>query len=251
MAAGLTDNKAERALSCQLPSAAGQRLRLISWWVFWLLLMTVGLLLSQWQWQRADEKREINQARQEAESLYNPVVSPPPYSEITLTGNFRTEHSMWLDNRIHQGKVGVALLTPFIDIHGRWWLIDRGFVDTQGRRGDLEIFVPEADFSSPGRLLVITGTWQSLQQKKALVLGDLREGNRLQAVDLSYWPQAQKAFAGILHLSSSSDSRLRLERWWVANPMPAERHIGYSLQWFLLALLCLIFAIAGRRLLLK
>ena len=247
MATGVTNNKADRVLSCQLRLSNGQRMRLGFWWIFWLVLMVSGLALSQWQWQRADEKKQLQLQQNQQQTLYNPQTEPVAFSLITLTGYFHDQQSLWLDNRIYQGKVGVALLTPFIDINGRWWLVDRGFIYTAGKRGSLQHLLPEPDSS----LKVISGVWQLLN-KKQLVLADNREGDRLQSVELDAWPDVNRRYHGVLHLDTANPAQRSgngelLIPWWQASQISPERHIGYSLQWFLLALLALVFAVIGRR----
>lgn len=249
MATGISKNKAEHALNCQLKLRRGYSLRAFFWWLFWFSLIVAGLLLSHWQWQRAQLKSAILQQQNQAEILYNPQMLPESLSQITLTGYFLDEQSRWLDNRIYQGQVGVALITPFMDIHGRLWLVDRGFLNTQGRRGPLEAYNPVA--TKP--LIVVAGTWQRLDQRnRDLLLGNNQEGMRIQTLDLSLWPDHSEYFPGVLHLTSSSVQQLSLSGqrfipWWRSHQVSPERHLGYSLQWFLLAAVAGMFAILGRR----
>ncbi|KZZ48751.1 hypothetical protein A3759_17855 [Thalassolituus sp. HI0120] len=249
MKMGTFNNKAERRLKCQLKLRRGSSLRIFLWWCFWLSLIVAGLLLSQWQWQRAQVKRAIVQQQSQTDTFYNPQTLPESLSQLTLTGYFIDGQSRWLDNRIYQGQVGVALITPFMDIHGRLWLVDRGFVNTQGERGTLEAYQPVA--SRP--LIVVAGIWQRLDQRNQdLLLGNNQEGMRIQTLDLDVWPNSSQYFPGVLHLTSSSVEQLSVSGqhfipWWRSNQVSPERHLGYSLQWFLLAVVAGLFAILGRR----
>ncbi|WP_417578738.1 SURF1 family protein [Nitrincola sp.] len=217
--------------------------RLISltlWWGLWMSLMLVGLALANWQWQRAAEKTELLTQWAATEMLYNPVVEPENLAQVTLTGHFLAEETLWLDNRILQGQVGVAVLTPFVSDSGHWWLIQRGFIATVVDRR------VEPEVTTPNSSLEVSGYWQQLQQGN-LVFGDNREGNRLQSLDLSPWSHLpQPHFQGVVHQSAGDG---QLASWWKPSQMPPERHIAYAVQWLCLAVLALVVAVIGHRVL--
>lgn len=234
---GLTQGKAATSSG---QSRAGVKLKKVMfyWWSFWLFLMVVGLLLANWQWQRAGEKQELQAAMQQAVVLENPTEEPPELAQVKLTGAFLGEHTLWLDNRILNGRVGVAALTPLVTSDERWWLVQRGFVATEVDRSQL----PE--ISTPSGKVVVQGRWQKLQGQ-GLVFGDNREGDRLQSISLEPWQKLQgEAFAGVVH-QETGDGRLQL--WWTANQMPPERHLGYAVQWLFLAGLALVMAVIGQQ----
>lgn len=222
---------------------APQVKRLISlglWWGLWISLMLVGLALANWQWQRAAEKTELLTQWAATEMLYNPVIEPENLAQVTLTGRFLAEETLWLDNRVLQGQVGVAVLTPFLADSGHWWLIQRGFIPTVvDRRVEPEVDTPEAS-------LEVRGYWQPLQQGN-LVFGDNREGNRLQSIALSPWSHLSAPhFQGVVHQNAGDG---QLAAWWKPSQMPPERHIAYAVQWLCLALLALVVAVIGHRVL--
>ncbi|SFX30558.1 SURF1 family protein [Marinospirillum alkaliphilum DSM 21637] len=210
----------------------------MGWYGFWLLLVVIGLLLANWQWQRAAEKQLLQQAMIDAPVLLNPTDMPPNLAQLQLTGYWLPERSLWLDNRILNGQVGVAALTPLMTDDGRWWLVQRGFAATGVDRG----YLPEDTVSS--RLVQVTGRWQWLDQS-ALVFGANREGDRLQSISLEPWEDLDRlVFNGVLHQESGDD---QLQPWWQPSQMTPERHLGYALQWLLLSLLALFMALMGRR----
>lgn len=225
------------------PKNTRQVKRLLSlalWWGLWMSLMIVGLALANWQWQRAAEKTELLIQWAATEMLYNPVVEPDNLAQVTLTGHFLANETLWLDNRVLQGQVGVAVLTPFLADTGYWWLIQRGFIPTVvDRRVEPEVTTPDAT-------LELNGYWQRLQQGN-LVFGDNREGNRLQSLDLSPWQHLQKPhFQGVVHQNGGEG---QLAAWWKPSQMPPERHVAYAVQWLCLALLALVVAVIGHRVL--
>ena len=236
----------KNAIKNDLP---GLYLGRILWWSVWLLVVFSGLVLSHWQWQRAAEKQQLLLQQQQADSSVNPHLEPAHLSEVILTGQFLNSHSLWLDNRTLNGQVGVALLTPFVDVAGRLWLIDRGFVNTQGKRGTLDQHLPSQHIpAEQSRLIVIHGIWQALNDTDTgFVLDDKPEGKRIPRIDLVYWPEATYYFSGVLHLQVNSQGLEERQRWWRPYQITPDKHLGYSLQWFLLAAVALVFAIVGRR----
>ncbi|MBE0507841.1 MAG: SURF1 family protein [Marinospirillum sp.] len=235
-----------------MPVSSGQsgvpvkhKTSLLLWWSFWLGLVVLGLLLANWQLQRGMEKQRIDAAMQEAPLRIYPaesevdVLPPAPLTRLQLRGEFMPERTLWLDNRILNGKVGVAALTPLQTRDGRWWLIQRGFVATSVDRSQLP------QISTPTGEVTLTGRWQPLQKSQALVFGDNREGDRLQSISLQPWQDlGELVFAGVVHQESGAGG---LDRWWSPSQMTAERHWGYAVQWLLLAGLALLMAFIGRR----
>lgn len=208
------------------------------WWPFWLTLVLVGLLLASWQWQRAGEKVLLARTLAEAPLLTNPQQPPPQLAELQLQGRWLSGRTLWLDNRIHQGRVGVAALTPLLTPEGRWWLVQRGFVATPVDRSLLPRLV------TPAGPVTLTGRWQELD-RRALVFGDNREGDRLQSISLEPWADLPgPVFAGVVH-QTAGDSLL--QPWWQPSQMTAARHRGYALQWLLLSVLALFTAVTGWR----
>jgi len=225
------------------PNNTRQVKRLVSltiWWGFWMTLIVVGVALANWQWQRAEEKTQLLESWAVTAELHNPVVAPDNLANVTLTGHFLAEETLWLDNRILDGQVGVAVLTPFVADTGHWWLIQRGFIPTQvDRRIEPEVSTPS------GSALEVSGRWQETQDN--LVFGDNREGNRLQSIDLHPWRHlSQPSFDGVIHQAAGDGY---LAGWWKPSQMPPERHIAYAVQWLCLALLALVVAVVGHRVL--
>ncbi len=86
------------------------------------LAIGVGIVLTvslgQWQMRRADEKRAL-QAAWDAAQAQPPVAldaglvaEPWVGRRVTVTGTFDEAHTVFLDNRTHQGVAGFFVLTP-------------------------------------------------------------------------------------------------------------------------------------------
>lgn len=200
--------------------------------------MALGLLLGLWQWERAADKREYLDRLAAAPHLDAPRETPPQGARVTLDGEYLVERTLYLDNRTHRGKLGVAVLTPLRGEDGRLWLVERGFLATGPRRD-----TPEA--ITPAGRVNITGRWQAAGESAPLY-GPNREGKRLQRIDLTAWQEVGTfAHDGWLHLDGGDGA---YPAWWRPSVMPPSRHLGYAVQWWGLALAALaVMVVGGRR----
>jgi surfeit locus 1 family protein len=100
-----------------------------------LLLFPCLIALGFWQLVRAEEKSELLAAHQ-AQQLAAPISIDelerqpnPAYQRVQLQGFFDARHTLLLDNRTRDGKVGVEVLQPFYDqASGLWLLLNRGWL---------------------------------------------------------------------------------------------------------------------------
>ncbi|SDK95464.1 Cytochrome oxidase assembly protein ShyY1 [Modicisalibacter muralis] len=207
------------------------------WWLGWSLLIVLGLVLGAWQWQRAEEKRDYLARLEAAPTLETPTQAPPEGSEVHLQGHYVPQATRFLDNRVLNGRVGVAVLTPLVDDEGRWWLVERGFVPIGPQREDPVIDTPS------GRVEV-SGQWQ-VAGERAPVFGPNQQGRWLQSIVLEAWQRSKRfAHPGWLHQVSGAGA---FASWWKPSVMPPSRHIGYAIQWWGLALAAAAVMVFGRR----
>ncbi|WP_232090211.1 SURF1 family protein [Billgrantia diversa] len=209
------------------------------WYLLWSLLVVLGLWLGLWQWERADDKRSYLARLDAAPTLEAPEEVPPPGTHLILQGEYLAQETLYLDNRTHEGQLGVAVLTPLRGDDGRLWLVQRGFLPTGPSRATPEAATPQGEVRLRGR-------WQADGDAPPL-FGPNREGRRLQRIELSAW-DLPSGFAhdGWLHLEQGPG---RLEPWWTPNVVPPSRHVGYAVQWWGLALAALaVMIVGGRRL---
>lgn len=198
--------------------------------------MALGICLGLWQWERADDKRLAMAHREAAPALTEPTTQPAQGAEVTLRGEYLAEHTLYLDNRIVDGRIGVAVLTPLRDAHGQLWLVQRGFLPTGPNREPPNAVTPNGS-------VVLRGEWQEVQAGGPLY-GDNVEGVRLQQLSLEPWQPVLGSFsyAGWLHADEGDGVLLP---WWEANVMPPSRHVGYAFQWWGLAAAALIVMVIG------
>ncbi|MDR9439234.1 MAG: SURF1 family protein [Halomonas sp.] len=215
------------------PSATRQ----IVWWGFWSCLVGLGIALGLWQWERAADKRDYLAGLADAPRIEAPTAAPPDGATLVLRGEYLAEQTLFLDNRTHEGRLGVAPLTPFRDIRGRTWLVQRGFLATGPTRATPSV-------ETPAGVVTLEGRWQAAGESAPL-FGPNREGKRLQRIDLSAWePEPTMAYSGWLHLDQGPG---HFASWWQPSVVPPERHLAYALQWWGLALAALVFMVMGLR----
>jgi len=215
-------------------------LRLCVWGCFWTVVVVAGVLLGLWQWERAADKQRSLDQRAAAPSLESPVSEPVEGATLRLHGEYLAANTLYLDNRILNGRLGVAVLTPLRDEHGQLWLIQRGFMETGSSRE------PPVS-ATPAGLVQVIGEWQ-VAHSDGLVYGNNLEGVRLQRLDLAPWTSAlgEFRFAGWVHAQEGDGV---LTPWWEANVVPPARHQAYAFQWWGLALAALaVMLIGGHRL---
>ncbi|WP_458527079.1 SURF1 family protein [Onishia taeanensis] len=207
------------------------------WWGFWSLLVVLGLVLGHWQWQRASQKEAYLEAIASAPTLVAPQEMPPEGSTLLLEGVYQADETRYLDNRTHDGQLGVAVLTPLRTRDGRRWLIERGFLSTGVSRETPQV-------TTPTGVVELRGQWQP-DGKRGPLFGANQEGLRLQRIQLDAWEAgADFALAGWLHLEEGPGL---LSPWWEPSVMPPSRHLGYAVQWWGLAAAALVVMLLGGR----
>ena len=194
-------------------------------------------MLGAWQRERAAEKRDHLARLDAAPHQVAPRDRPPEGARLTLSGEYLADQTLFLDNRTHDGRLGVAVLTPLRGDDGRLWLVQRGFLATGTTRDTPVVETPR------GRV-TLEGDWQPAGGGGPL-FGPNREGQRLQRIDLAAW-SLDFAHDGWLHLEAGPG---HLDSWWTPSVMPPSRHLGYAVQWWGLALAAVaVMLIGGRRL---
>ena len=218
-----------------------------------LIIATLVLLISLgfWQLDRADEKRAIEDQIASANSGDVELIDSAEflkdkeYYHVRLQGSYIGDKQFIYDNQIVDQISGYYVLTPFILKGGsKAVLINRGFISWNGRRDKLanvdigeKLTEVKVQISKPVKRMELkvsetTGDFPILIQ--AL---DLDEMSAIASLDLG-------SVVGLL----SPESENGFVRQWEPYTGSIERHIGYAIQWFLMAL---VLAFIGIRLALK
>ena len=218
-----------------------------------LIIATIAFLVSLglWQLERADQKRTIEAAILNANTGPVELIAngrellDKEYYDVRLQGNYLSDKQFIYDNQIVDQVSGYYVLTPFIltDQLGVI-LVNRGFIPWNGQRERLADIAVDSvsreikvQVSSPIKRMELKATDVS-RQFPVLI----------QAVDFDVLEEVSKLkFVKVVGLldPSSSDGYVRK---WEPYTGSIEKHIGYAIQWFLMAL---VLAIIGLRIGLK
>jgi len=218
-----------------------------------LIVATLALLISLgfWQLDRADEKRAIEDQIASANSDDVEIVASTEflkekeYYHVRLQGSYIDDKQFIYDNQIVDQISGYYVLTPLV-LKGdsKAVLINRGFIPWNGRRDKL------ADIDIAGKLtevkVQISKPVKRMELEASELTGDFPV--LIQALDLDEISTiASLDFASVIGLLSP-ESDNGFVRQWEPYTGSIERHIGYAIQWFLMAL---VLAFIGIRLALK
>ena len=218
-----------------------------------LIIATIAFLVSLglWQLDRADQKRTIEAAIVNAnngpvELIANGLeLLDKEYYDVRLQGNYLSDKQFIYDNQIVEQVSGYYVLTPFIltDQLGVV-LVNRGFIPWNGQREKLADIAVDSvsreikvQVSSPIKRMELKATDVS-RQFPVLI----------QAIDFDVLEEVSKLkFVKVVGLLDPYSSEGYVRKW---EPYTGsiEKHIGYAVQWFLMAL---VLAIIGLRIGLK
>lgn len=213
------------------------------------VLLPLLVWLGFWQLDRADEKRAllvISEAHRAAEPV--PVgalelTAEPAYTRVALQGSFDGAHSLLLDSRTRAGVAGVELLQPFYDQpSGLWLLVNRGWLPWPDRRVAPLFTTPEAPINLTGWVYVQPGEGFILKQTESS--GWPKLVNSVDATAL--WQALGRGGAPFQIRLDPGPSAYQAD--WPIVAMDPQKHTGYAVQWFALALaLLLLFIYLGIR----
>ena len=224
------------------------------WKLSLLVLLFLPLLarLGYWQLDRAVDKEQLLAVYQQQQNL------PAENFEQLILGQFTDEHSdihyrpvivkgiydqdrYWLlDNQPRQGKVGYEVIMP-LHVSGQWVLVNRGWVQASRLRSELPIFdtpsgrvVLQGYFHIPSKNAVLSQANSDLVQEWPKRVIELSVANIEQTLGVT-------VYSKVLRIESDNPGAL-ITDWPMINTSP-EKHYGYAMQWFLMAL-ALVFLYA-------
>lgn len=225
-------------------------LRIKNWKLTLLGLLFICLFtaLGLWQVARAKQKTELLEMyalRTQAKSLTASDLNQPRDSRfftVSLQGEFDNHHTFLLDNKTFHGQVGYEVYTPF-HAYGlaQPLLIDRGFIPL----GKSRLILPTIPVISG--VVTLTGlinlpphysTFPEMHDKS------LAWPLRIQFLDIDRISQLlnQQIAPYVINIDPKHKAALAIE--WQIVIMSPERHMGYAVQWFALALTLLILSVA-------
>ncbi|MDB6061909.1 MAG: hypothetical protein JWM78_2012 [Verrucomicrobiaceae bacterium] len=222
----------------------------LQWRVHWpttllaLVLLPLLLLLGNWQLHRAEEKR-IAQAALEQLGAESPTAleklpaQPDTYARVQARGHFDNEHSFLLDNRVHNGRFGYEVITPFVSAQStQQMLVDRGWI-----AGDPSRALRPAIDSVGGEVAIVGSIYR-----------DTTKFNFFKTIHETRWPKliqnlriedlqeqlGAPAYPFVLRLDANMPGAYQTDWQIFTSGFGPERHIAYAVTWFAMAATLLV-----------
>jgi len=218
-----------------------------------LITATFAFLVSLgfWQLERADDKRSIEASIKQANTGSVELIrkeeglQSKEYYEARLQGKYLSDKQFIYDNQIVDQVSGYYVLTPYaLEGQSKSILINRGFIPWNGRRDKLADIVIgqetreiKVQISKPIKRMELKPSEVGIQFPVLIQSIDLQDMADRAKVDFS-------SVIGLLDASASNG----FIRKWEPYTGSIEKHIGYAVQWFLMAL---VLAIIGIRIAIK
>ncbi len=206
-----------------------------------VLLAALGLLfaLGFWQLQRGAQKQALLElvtlrSTQPALQVGRAVLgSGLEYFPAVVRGEYETTGQFLLDNKSHAGRPGFYVLTPFrISGSDTRLLVNRGWIPLQGSRSQLpQPQVPAGSRQLAGQLYAPQQAF-TLERKPPPPGAALRQNLDL-AVLNAQAPHPLQPY--VLRLSAKEPGGF-VRQWPLPGGQAVNRHRGYALQWFAMAL---------------
>jgi len=212
-----------------------------------VILLPILMGLGVWQLNRAELKRGLlaqYENRIHSAPLHNlqQAKRQQRYYPVQLTGKFDNQHTILLDNKMHQHRVGYQVLTPFVmGKSQRVVLVNRGWIPIGQSRRQLPAIKPVlGEVTVAGLLDFPPAKYFSLS---AQLSASQTWPWRVQHLDLQKIAQRlpYNLIPSIILLSPQS--AYGFTREWKPITVKPEKHTAYAVQWFALALTLMIIFI--------
>jgi surfeit locus 1 family protein len=207
--------------------------------------------LGFWQLDRADQKRTIEASIQKANTgvveliINQNELLNKEYYEVRLQGSYIGDKQFIYDNQIVDQASGYYVLTPFVLTgQSNAIMINRGFIPWNGRRDQLDDIAVDSAFREVK--IQVSRPIKRIELKTSDISNQFPV--LIQAIDFDVIEEiSSTSFVDVIGLlePSSDDGFVRK---WEPYTGSIEKHIGYAIQWFLMAL---VLGIIGIRIGLK
>jgi surfeit locus 1 family protein len=218
-----------------------------------LIVTTIAFLTSLgfWQLDRANEKRAIEASIQKANTGIVELITDEnrllekEYYQVRLKGQYQSNKQFIYDNQIVDQVSGYYVLTPFkLEGQPSTIIINRGFIPWNGDReklADVSIKKTKSEIkvqiSKPIKRIELKSSEIGNNFPVLIQAVDLVKMSELAGIDFS-------SMVGLLDASMDDG----FVRKWEPYTGSIEKHIGYAVQWFLMAI---VLGIIGIRIAIK
>ena len=204
--------------------------------------IVITAMLGNWQLNRAAQKADLQMRLQQA--ARGPAVAIGRettdadtllYHPVTARGQFDAPRTVYIDNRVHQGTVGYLIVSPLRLTGGdRYVLVQRGWVAAGPDRKSLP-----AVATPPGEV-EIAGVATPGNPPLFELSSQVQTGNLWQNLTVDRYRQQFGIDLQPIIIQQHNELPDGLVRDWQLPSLGIERHRGYAVQWFAMALVILI-----------
>jgi len=222
-------------------------------YILFFAALVLLLSLGNWQWRRGAEKAAI-EAQLERGHYITLDRAPPDWNAVAwrrvrLEGAWLAGPVFLLANRIHRGRPGYEVFSPFQLAGDRaTLLVNRGWLDASDpavRDRAAPAGLHDAGAAASGRLYL---------PQKGFTLGAAhspaapRPGGAevFQYFDAAAWSEVFGSELQPAAVALDAGHPRAFERIWRAAAVPSARHFGYAVQWWGLAATLLVFGVIWR-----
>ena len=225
----------------------------ITWRAVLVLLICLPILLRLgfWQLERAEYKIQLLSDLQQAQLITPKLVQTlaqlealPEYTQVRLQGEFLVDRTTLLDNRYHDGRVGFNAVSMFkLSGSAEVLLLNRGWVALGQAR------YPLPDLPPPTGQVEISGQVRAVPTDTIVLKEDqfTQWPQLVQNIDLDKLNSVIAEQLQPFWVLLAADEVSTLKRDWPVVIVGPERHYGYAVQWFGIAIAFLVVMIMASR----
>lgn len=196
-----------------------------------LVVALVTIMLGNWQMQRAAEKRDmqlqIETGAKAAPVALDALAEASEWRNVRLSGVWQTDATIFVDNRVHEGRPGYHVLTPLqLNDDKGWVLVNRGWAPMGADRAQLPKVPTVAGPTS------VSGSIRWPEPGPFTLAAEAGDGQLWQYIDVEQyraWSSVPVRDWIVQQTSTSDDG---LIRDWPRPDSGIDRHRGYALQWY-------------------
>ena len=204
-----------------------------------LFFAGLGIYLGFWQLGRAAQKEAL-QAAIQSQTSQVPLnadglaqltdATAGMHRPVRVSGTWEASHTVYLDNRQMDGRVGFFVLTPLrLKASGQIVVVQRGWI---ARNFEVREQVPAVQ--TPPGLVEVEGQIAP-PPSKLYEPGTASAGVIRQNLDLDRFRQESGLAVSGFTIRQNGPASEGLRRNWPAVALGVEKHYGYAFQWFALA----------------
>ena len=210
--------------------------------LFFIIVIITCIILGLWQIDRANEKAYLYHAFNERISK-NPIQfeviksNPVDFTKIIITGTYISNKQFLLDNKIFNKKAGYEVISPML-FDDQIVLINRGWVSNNNRQSLPNIDIRNVDSQAIGYIYKYKDFYQLSEDfyknDWPLIIQNIE-------IDKIKQMFKYKVFPYVLIMSEDQENSFNIQTIYKKNS--DLKHYMYAGQWFLFALIGIIFMI--------